>query len=150
MSEQEKNNIEVSEAPDSSVDAETAAGSGESMETEKVASAKDIPRPATSLSGRPAKDVGKLVVSLLGEASLIPDLEEVARINEEPGKEGRTPVMTIIHAILKKNGGNMKIQELAVQTRTYWNRPFPASPYTPEEFIYVLVSNSDDLRVSLQ
>ncbi len=149
MSEQEKSNTRMSEAADASGDAETTAGGGEAPETEKVASARDIPRPSTSLSGRPGKDVGKLVVSLLGEASLIPDLEEVARMNEEPGKEGRTPVMTVIHAILKKNGGNMKIQELAVQTRTYWNRPFPASPYTPEEFIYVLVNNSDDLRVSL-
>jgi hypothetical protein len=149
MSEQEKNNREMSEATGTSVDAETESGGGEALETEKVASARDIPRPSTSLHGRPAKDVGKLVVSLLGEVSLIPDLEEVARTNEDPGKEGRTPVMTVIHSILKKNGGNMKIQELAVQTRTYWNRPFPASPYTPEEFIYVLVSNSDDLRVSL-
>lgn len=147
MSEQEKTSTRLSEAADNAVVLEATAG-GEAAEPEKIASARDIPRPSTSLVSRPEKDVSKLMVSLLGDASLIPDLEEIAAINEDPGREGRTPVMTVIHSILKKNGGSMRIGELAVQTRTYWNRPFPASPYTPEEFIYVLVRNSDDLRVS--
>lgn len=150
MSEQKKTHTDPTEETLKPVGDETTAAGAEIAEPEKIASARDIPRPATSLPGMPAKGVGKLIVSLLGDASLMPELEEVAGINEEPGREGRTPVMTVILAILKKNGGSMRIEELAVQTRTYWNRPFPASPYTPEEFIYVLVRNSDDLRVSLQ
>lgn len=148
MGEEEKNNTGLSGTADKTADDETAVEGREGAEPGKVASARDIPRPSTVLSGRPEKDVGDLVVSLLGDASLIPDLEEIARINEESGREGRTPVMTVIHAVLKKSGGSMKITELAVQARKYWNKPFPTSPYTPEEFIFLLVRSSDDLRVS--
>jgi hypothetical protein len=78
---------------------------------------------------------------------LAPSLDDVARMNEQVG-EPRTPLMAVIQAVIAGEGGTMSIRDLAAQVRKHWNRPFPTSPYTPEEFIYVVVRNSDDLRVN--
>jgi len=113
-----------------------------------IASARDIQRPRTSLPSPPKGAVGKVTVALLGDLSLAPDLDDVQKLNAQPQGTAHTPLMTVIHAVLAKHGGSMTVEELAPEVRKYWNRPFAASPFTPEEFIYVIVRNSDDLRVS--
>ena len=55
----------------------------------------------------------------------------------------RTPVMAVIEAILSHHGGRMSLEELTDKVEEHWSRPSPGSPDTREEFIYTLVSNSD-------
>ena len=134
---------------------EAAAGETSSLEEneangggqEPFASAKDIPEPATLLAVPPRRTVGEVSVSLLSNVESVPLLEEVERTNANSLAEARTPLMTVIQALLAASGGSMTVAELATQVRRYWNRPFPGSPYTDEEFVYVMVRNSDDLRV---
>lgn len=114
---------------------------------EPFASAKDIPEPATLLAAPPRRNVGEVTVSLLSSVESAPLLEDVERTNANQAAEARTPLMTVIHALLASRGGSMTVAELATQVRRYWNRPFPGSPYTDEEFVYVMVRDSDDLRV---
>ena len=123
------------------------AESEESRQYE-VASAKSIPRPGTAMASPPRGLIGKVKVSLLGDMELGPTLEEVQKVNKETQGDARTPLMTVVHAILAKHGGTMALEELAGQVGKYWNRPFPSSPYNTEEFIYILVRNSDSIRVS--
>lgn len=117
------------------------------VERYEPASAKDIPSAGTSLAARPRGKVGGVKVVLLADASSVTPLEEVAKINETDRGGARTPLMTVIHAVLAAHGGAMIVAELASEVRKYWNRPLPSSPYSPEEFIYVVTTNSDDLRV---
>jgi hypothetical protein len=113
------------------------------------ASAKNIPRPATVLPAGSAKKVGKMTVSLLGQTtSPYLSLEEIEKLNQTAGADARTPLLTIIIALVNKAGGRTTVEEIAAEAGKYWNRSFPAGPYTPEEFIYMMARNSDYLRVS--
>jgi hypothetical protein len=111
-----------------------------------IATARSMPRPGTILHSHPQGKVGKCKVSLLGDISSVPSVEEVERMNQ--GGEARTPVITVIQAVLAKAGGSMLVEELVPEVRKYWNHSFPASPYTPEEFIYIMAKNSDSMRAS--
>jgi hypothetical protein len=133
--------------PASSMNA-TAGQDRGPAEGEVIASAKHMPRPKTTLPGRPTADVGKLKVTALTEPAFIPTLEEIAAINQGAQRQGRTPLMTVIQAVLVKHGGTMTITDLTAQIRTHWNRLYPGSPYNSEQFIYVMVRSADDLRVS--
>jgi hypothetical protein len=113
-----------------------------------LASARNIPRPPTALAVPPRGNVSGFTVSLLGDIEFAPLLNEVERINKAPEGQGRTPLMTVIQAILGKEGGSLSLGDLVAKVRKYWNRPFPASPYTDEEFIYIIVRNSESTRVS--
>ena len=123
------------------------AESEESRQYE-AASAKSIPRPGTAMASPPKGSISKAKVSLLGDMELAPTLEEIQKINKETSGDARTPLMTVIHAILVKHGGTMAVEDLAGQVAKYWNRPFPSSPYNTEEFIYIIVRNSESVRVS--
>jgi len=68
-----------------------------------VASAKSIPRPGTSLASPPKGSIGNAKVSLLAELEDVPVLEEVQKINKESTGDARTPLMTVVHAILAKH-----------------------------------------------
>ncbi|MDQ7785116.1 MAG: hypothetical protein RDU20_19680 [Desulfomonilaceae bacterium] len=125
-------------------DSETQKGESTAGE---FASARDLPRPDTNLPSRPAGEVGELTVTRLGDIELGASLEEIEKINAQDGGP-RTPMMSVVHAVIANAGGTISIRELAEKVRRYWNRPFPTSPYTPEEFIYVTAKNSDDIRVN--
>jgi hypothetical protein len=112
----------------------------------EAASAMNIARPATSLASPPQKEVGKVVVALLGDSASIPSVEEIERLNR--GEQGSPPLMTVMQAVLKAQGGSMTIDALAGRVKEIWNRPFPASPYTLEEFMYVVARNADTIKVS--
>jgi hypothetical protein len=111
------------------------------------ASARNIAGPTTSLAFPPKENVGKLVVELLADPLSVPALEELEKIAKGPESQGRAPLMTVIQAVLRQHGGGMTISELAAQVKKHWNRTLPASPYTLEEFMYVVVRNADSLRV---
>jgi|UniRef100_A0A7C4AR41 hypothetical protein len=113
-----------------------------------VVSAKNIPRPATALPIRGKSGLGQFRVTYLGEAENIPTLSEVAKINSDTRSEARTPLMTVTNAILVTHGGTLSISELVKEIRKYWNRPFPTSPYTEEEFLYLVLRNSPDVRIA--
>jgi len=108
---------------------------------------KSIPAPATTLAAAPIGDLGKLTVSLTCDAEVVPDLDEVRRINLAAHGESRTPLMTVIEAILGSKGGSATLRDLSELANKYWNRPFPTSPYSMEEFIYIMVSHADNLRI---
>ncbi len=110
-------------------------------------SAKNIPKPSTLLFVVPKGEVGHHRVTLVDELEAAPLVEEVRRINQEEESERRTPLMTVIEAVLADGGGTMRVNELTPQVKVLWNRPFPTSPYSEEEFIFVVASNSDKLRV---
>lgn len=120
---------------------------GSEVEAYEPASAKNIPKPPTSLGVQVKKDMAKLTVSLLGDVGSAPALADVEKFNKKGEGEGRTPLMTVIQAVLAKAHGSMQLGELTVQTRKYWQRPFPTSPYTDEELIYLLVKSADNVRV---
>ncbi len=106
------------------------------------------PRPATSLDSPPKGEIGKFTVMFLGDLSSAPVLEEIEQINTQATSDARTPLMTVILAVIAKNGGTMLLEDLATQVGQYWNREFPTSPFDLEEFIYVLVRSSDSIRVN--
>ena len=81
-------------------------------------------------------EVSELTVTLLGDLELASSLEEIERMNSREGGP-RTPMMSVVQAVIANAGGTISIRDLAEQVRRYWNRPFPTSPYTPEEFMYV-------------
>jgi len=118
------------------------------LEAYEPASARNIPRPPTSLAVQVKGDVGKLSISLLGDISSAPALADVEKFNKKGEGESRTPLLTVIQAVLAKAGGSMQLGELAAQTRKHWHRPFPAGPYTDEELIYIIARNSDSIRVT--
>ncbi len=113
-----------------------------------IVSAKSIPRPSTALPVKGKSGVGQFRVTYLGEAENIPTLSEVAKINSDTRSEARTPLMTVTQAILITHGGTLSIAELVKEVRKYWNRPFPTSPYTEEEFLYLVLRNSPDVRIA--
>ncbi|MGO9572255.1 MAG: hypothetical protein ACLP5H_32460 [Desulfomonilaceae bacterium] len=121
---------------------------GTDLEAYEPASARSMPRPHTSLAAGVKKDIGNLTVSLLGDVGSAPSLAAVEKFNKRGEGESRTPLMTVVQAVLAKAGGSMKLGELAAQTRKCWERPFPAGPYSDEEIVYLLVRNSDSVRVS--
>jgi hypothetical protein len=127
--------------------------SGESVSSEAdqegevvIATARNMPRPSTTLPSPPKGKVGKCVASLLGDISSVQSIEEVERINKSA--QAKTPIVAVIQAVLAKAGGTMTLEELAPEVRKYWNRPFPTSPYSPEELIYIIIKNSYNIRVS--
>jgi hypothetical protein len=129
-------------------------GSTDLSETEMTGDSRtlgrSIPRPATSLDSPPRGEIGKFTVLLLDDISSAPVLEDVELINKEATTEARTPLMTVILAIIARNGGSMVLEDLASQVGQSWNRQFPASPFDLEQFIYVLVRSADNIRVREQ
>ena len=130
-----------------SVDKEPEMVEGTDVEAYEPASARNMPRSQSSLGARVKKDIGKLTVSLLGDVGTAPTLGDVEKFNKRGEGESRTPLMTVVQAVLAKAGGSMQLGDLATQTRKYWHRPFPTSPYTEEELIYLLLRSSDSVRV---
>jgi len=137
---QETSNIHAEEVRSGGVDSVQNDQDAEII----IASARNMPRPTTNLSSPPKGKLGKCVISLLADAAAVPSLEEVDRINK--AGQAKTPVGTVIQAILAKAGGSMPLEDLAPEVRKYWNRTFPTSPYSAEEFVYVIVKNSDNIR----
>jgi hypothetical protein len=127
---------------------EPVAQEPEAIEPEVVASAKSIPRPDTAMASPPKGQIGKVRVTLLGDLASAPILDDVEKINKESTGAARTPLMTVIQGILAKHGGTMLLEDLAGQVAKVWNRTFPSSPYNPQEFVYIMVQNSDSFRVS--
>jgi len=127
---------------------EEDAGVAETSDEPQRASAIGISRPATRLATPPTGDIAKVTVSLVGGAEMAPQLEEITRINQGPSKATRTPVMTVIEAVLARAGGSMSLGDLTSEVQRYWNRPFPGSPYSAEEFVYMMASHSYRVRVS--
>jgi hypothetical protein len=136
--------------PDPAVVETEELDSGEEQEQGPVvvASAKSIPRPLTSLSTLLKSDVNKITVTLLSDPASVTSLDDVLKINNRSDTSARTPLMTVIQAVLVQGGGKMKLAELTEKVRGHWNRPLPSSPYTPQEFVYVMVRNSDNISVS--
>lgn len=112
-----------------------------------LASAKGMPKPNTTLASPPAGDVRQLTVSIVGDIRRAPELDEVDQINRAAHGHTRTPLMTVIEAILARHGGSLKLDELTELVGRHWNRPFPSSPFSKEEFLYCVVSSSDRVRV---
>ncbi len=117
------------------------------MDGVPVASARNIPRPTTSLMAPPTGNIGSIWVSLVKDAYVAMNLAEIEKTNGSGESQARTPVMAVIEGILSQAGGRMALEDLTQQMVQHWNRPFPGSPYTKEEFVYTLVSNSDHIRV---
>lgn len=112
-----------------------------------VVSAKNIPSPTTTLPIRVKIGLSQLKVSYLGDTENIPTLSDVAKINSDTRSDARTPLLTVAYAILVTHGGTLTIGELAREIRKYWNRNFPTSPYTEEEFLYLVLRNCPDVRL---
>jgi len=112
-----------------------------------IVSAKNIPRPSTALPIRGKSGLSQFRVSYLGDAENIPTLSEVAKINSDNRSDARTPLVTVTHAILVTHGGTLSIAELVREVRKYWNRNFPTSPYTEEEFLYLVLRGCPDVRI---
>jgi hypothetical protein len=102
---------------------------GTDVEAYEPASARNMPRSQSSLGARVKKDIGKLTVSLLGDVGTAPTLGDVEKFNKRGEGESRTPLMTVVQAVLAKAGGSMQLGDLATQTRKYWHRPFPKPLY---------------------
>jgi hypothetical protein len=116
-------------------------------EADLPASAKNMPGPSTRLAVPPRREIGALTVSLIHKEDVPLSLEEVRAINNDPQSESRTPLMTLIQALLADRGGSMSLGELTEKVVDNWNRPFPTSPYTKEELVYVIANTSDELRI---
>jgi hypothetical protein len=134
--------VEVAQDPKQKAEAEM-----DDLKSYEPASARNIPRPLNTLASPPKGKIGKLNLSLLGDLTAAPSLAEIEKLNKEPLSQGRTPLITVIQAVLAKAGGTMNLEDLTVQTLKHWNRPLPASPYTPDQFIYVMARNSDNIRI---
>ncbi|MFH0825650.1 MAG: hypothetical protein V2B18_23085 [Pseudomonadota bacterium] len=118
-------------------------------ETAKTpASARQMARSATCLRKPPDIEIGNVTAFLLGDVDSYQSLEAVESVNSNNQSDARTPLMTVITALLQKQGGSMLISDIAAEVDEYWNRPFPASPYTREEFLYVLMEKADNIRLS--
>jgi hypothetical protein len=148
MAGKEKNRESMNQAPPLSEPPETESIVEEDQESSVVASARDIPQPATTLPIFTSKSVGEMLVSYLGELSSAPNLDQVERLNKSGDGKPRTPLTTVILAIVAAAGGEISVQDLAAQVGRYWNRLLPGSPYTLEEFVFMVARNSDNLRVS--
>ncbi len=122
---------------------EQASNGRESKELEPVVSAKDLPKPSTSLDAPRRIALEKLRVALAAELPPITTLNEIEEINGRADFDSRTPLTTVLLAALEEAGGVMSLTDLAEKAAKLWNRPFPTSPYNKEEFIYLVVRNSD-------
>lgn len=111
-------------------------------------SAKNIARPSTALPFVGKTGLGTFKVSYLGDKESAPSLSDVSKINSEPRTDTRTPLSTVIQAVLGVHGGTLELGELVREVRKHWNRPLPTSPYTEEEFFYIVLKESPDLRVA--
>jgi len=150
--EGKKGRKKAQEEPELTADAEeTEPDDAEEIDADAerppLVSAKDIPGPGTNLAVPPRGSTGKLIVSLMGDTESVPDLGDVSKINEAAESEVRTPLMTVIEAVLGSKGGKLSLADLSKLAFQYWNRPLPTSPYTAEEFVYIMVLNSDNLRI---
>jgi hypothetical protein len=112
-----------------------------------LASAKNMSRPTTTLAVPPRGAVGELTVSIAGDARRAQDPDEGDMSSRAVEAHGRTPLMAVIEVLLARHGGSLRLSELTDLVGKHWNRPFPTSPYSNEEFIYVVVSSSDRVRV---
>jgi hypothetical protein len=112
------------------------------------ASARSIRRSTTVLQYRQTADVARLTVSLLGDRAFVPSLDDVDKVNAVSSAAVRTPLMTVVLAVLGKHGGSLTVDKLTDEVQKHWNRPFPPSPYTPMEFMYLTVRNAHDVVVS--
>ena len=151
MAGREKKTISVDDSAAAAVEPEemeTAVREAEPSEQEVVASAKSIPRPGTAMASPPKGQIGKVKVTLLGDLDSAPILGEVEKANKDATGSARTPLMTVIQGILASQGGSMTLEDLAGKVGKVWNRTFPSSPYNTQEFIYIMVRNSDNIRVS--
>jgi len=150
MPEKEESNVGAADTGwKSAVPGQTGEAGGEPVKPEprSLTLGKNIPRPSTTLAFHTKGRIEKVMVSLLDDPSNAPGLEEVIKMNSGPVSGGRTPLMTVILAVLAKHGGSMVLEDLAAQALQYWNRPLPGSPYTDVEFVYIIARNSDSLRV---
>ncbi len=120
----------------------------QALEESPPASAKNIPRPAGKLPTASQKKVARLTVELIGGAGSLPTLDEIDNRQQVKDSEEHFPLLTVIAAILRKNDGRMVIGELAPEITKHWNRSLPGSPYSLEEFVYMVTRNADNLRVS--
>ncbi len=148
MAGKEKSREPMNQAKPVSELPETEQSVDEEQETGIVASARNIPQPTTTLPLFPSKKVGKMLISYLGDLSSAPSLAEVEKLNKSADGKPRTPFTTVLLAIVASAGGEMSLEDLAAQVGKYWNRQLPGSPYTLEEFVYMVARNSDNLRVS--
>lgn len=115
----------------------------ESQEQEPMVSAKDLPKPSTSLDAPRKTELENVRVALAAELPPISPLNEIEQINGRTDFDSRTPLTTVLLAALEEAGGTMSLVDLAEKAAKLWNRPFPTSPYNKEEFIYLVVRNSD-------
>jgi hypothetical protein len=152
MSDTNQSGTSVAEANDelSRREENSTVSSEPNADDEQSSLGSKIPRPATSLDSPPKGEIGKFTVMLLSDISSAPVLEEIEQVNKHASSQARTPLMTVVLAIIAKNGGTMVVEDLASQVAEYWNRSFPTSPFTREEFVYVLVRSADNLRVREQ
>ncbi len=123
-------------------------GGYDDIDTLPPASALNISRAKTFLAFRPVGDITNFVVSLIGDIDSVVPLSEVEKINFAPHSAARTPILTVIHSVLANAGGFLRLDELTAQTFRYLNRKIDPSPYTGSEFVYLVIRNSDHIRVS--
>lgn len=119
----------------------------EDLSGEKLVTAKDLPQPSTALDTPRRSSLENVKVSLAAELPPISPLAEVEEINARQDYDSRTPLTTVILCVLEEAGGSMSLSDLAQKAARLWNRPFPASPYSKEEFIYLVVRNSDYILI---
>ncbi len=134
--------------PGPAQDEQAPDGMDEDKEAEPLVSAKDIPRPEIMMETSPGMPVLDLKVCLTRDPISGTSFQEIAKVNSDPDTDSRTPLMTVILAVLANAGGKMTVKDLTEQVRTHWNRPMPAGPYTPEEFVYVVARDSDRITIS--
>ena len=115
---------------------------------EDIVTARDLKAPTTVLASPHVVDVGNLTVELLKTLSPGMSLDEVNTINAQAGVDTRTPVMTVIEAVLAANDGKMKVKSLTEEVTKYWHKPFPTTPYSDDEFVYLIVKDSDRFIIS--
>lgn len=126
---------------------ENADFSEQEMLSVKPASARSMPRPSTDLAAPPQGNIEKLTLKLLVDLSLVPSLEELQKIHKNQ-TSARVPLLTVIQSVIARAGGETTIENVCAEIPRIWDRPFPTSPYSIEEFVYLLVRNSDSIRVS--
>jgi hypothetical protein len=123
-------------------------GWDDDIDTVALASALNISRPKTFLAFRPRGDISNFIIFLIGDLDSVLPLSDVEKINFAPHSASRTPILTVIHSVLADAGGSLRLDELTEQVFKYLNRTIDPSPYTKSEFVYLVVRNSDHIRVS--
>ena len=96
---------------------EEAAG-----EVKVIASARHLPRPATILATPGVGDITGFKASLVADMSG-PTVEEIREVNMEHGGDTRTPLMTVIQAVIRDRGGSVPLLDLCTAAKELWNRP---------------------------